>query len=95
MNLRFCLLEQGYNPSKNPQGHPQNVMEGFGIKYKYAIPQSAGGQWWFIGCENTPKNLPPCISEMKIGNYHDLIGYGLSKEIADDLTRSNIVKDSI
>tara|TARA_R100000541_G_scaffold58953_1_gene71194 strand:- start:38 stop:247 length:210 start_codon:yes stop_codon:yes gene_type:complete len=68
MKIRFCLLEQGYNASKNPQGHAQKVMEDLGIKYEKATPQSLFDCWIFEGCYNIPEVLPPCV---KLSNNKD------------------------
>lgn len=87
-NLRFSMQTQWFDASKNPQGHAQKVIEDLGIHYKYAIPQSVADQWWFLSCENIPEELPPCITYMKIETYQELVGFGLSQEMADELTRS-------
>ena len=59
--LRFCMMEQHYAQVK---GHPQEVMRNLGIKYKYAIPQSLGDQWWFIDCEYNCE-LPSYLTVME------------------------------
>ena len=51
--------------SKNTN-HPQKVINDLGITYKQAIPQSLGDQWWFIGCENIPEDLPAYIKKTTI-----------------------------
>lgn len=65
MEIKFCLLEQGFNSSKNPQGHAQKVMKDLGIEYDEARPESLFDCWIFKGCRNVPDELPPCIQISK------------------------------
>lgn len=69
--------------------HAQKVMASLGITYQHATPQSMADQWWFWNCENLPAELPPYLSELKT-SPHDAIGYGLSKEDADNINRAAI-----
>ena len=77
-----------YNMYGSPDGHPQKIMAGLGIKYQVAVPQSMGDQWWFFNCENIPSPLPDYLEELtgldkKPLNPYELVGYGLSIKDAD------------
>ena len=61
MKIRFCLMEQGFHPESNPQGHALKVMKDLGIKYESARPESLFDCWIFKGCTNVPDELPPCV----------------------------------
>ena len=61
MKIKFCMLEQGYHPDNNPQGHPQKIMRELGIEWDESIPESLFDCWIFKGCTNVPDKLPPCI----------------------------------
>lgn len=78
-HLRYCM-------QRAPNGHPQRVMRELGITYKYATPQSIYDQWWFWNCENVPETLPKFIKVLDL-NPMDCIGYGLSKEEAESLSK--------
>lgn len=77
MNLKFELY--GWEGK-----HPLKVMEGLGITYQHATPQSMTDQWWFWNCENVPNPLPPMLSVLDL-DPQKCIGYGLSKEDADNI----------
>lgn len=71
-----------------PGKHPQRVMKKLGIKYTHAVPQSMGDQWWFFNCVNIPNPLPPYLEEAH-WVPHECIGYGLSKQMADEIVIIN------
>ena len=79
-HLRFSL----YNDTGL---HAQVAMRQLGITYRYAIPQSLGDQWWFLDCQNVPETLPAHITPMEGFDPQKAVGYGLSQEMADTLTR--------
>lgn len=62
--------------------HAQDFMRLNQIKYQFAVPQSMGDQWWFFNCENYPDPLPEELS-LITQDPEKLIGYGLSKEMAN------------
>ena len=78
MHLRFYM-------HGSPNLHPQQVMKELGITYQHATPQSMGDQWWFWNCQNVPEPLPDYITVLDI-EPHDAIGWGLSKEMADEIS---------
>jgi len=59
-NLRYNL--QGTHMHDNTACPPQDKMKELGITYKKAVPQSICDQWWFLGCDNIPKELPEYIT---------------------------------
>ena len=63
---------------------PQQTMQRLGITYQHSTPQSMGDQWWFWNCENVPEILPEHFSILDVDPIK-CIGYGLSKEKADDI----------
>lgn len=66
--------------------HPQEVMKELRIHYIHATPQSIGDQWWFWCCEQmTLDPLPTYITVMNLGNAFEYIGFGLSKESAQQI----------
>lgn len=67
-------------------GHPQDVMKSLGITYQHATPQTMGDQWWFWNCEGDPDPLPGYLTELNI-NPMECIGYGLSKEMAEKISK--------
>lgn len=81
-HLRFNMMEAGINCKENR--HPQIVMKELGIIYQHATPQSMGDQWWFWNCENLPNELPSYLEELML-NPMDCVGYGLSKEDAENI----------
>lgn len=78
-HLRFCMWTAYESGAKN---HPQQVMKELGITYQHATPQSMGDQWWFWNCENMPKELPEYL-KVTDWNPMEMIGWGLSKEVAE------------
>lgn len=66
--------------------HAQEIMIDLGINYVYAIPQSIADCWWFLGCRDVPEDLPSFITDMRDFDPHKAIGWGLSKEMADNLS---------
>ena len=64
--------------------HPQKIMEGLGITYQHATPQSVGDQWWFWNCESTPEILPEGLTELKVDPMK-CVGFGLNKENAEKI----------
>lgn len=82
MHLKFCAMTAGINCGE--ERHPQIVMKELMITYQHATPQSIGDQWWFWNCENIPDNLPKFITELEIDPMQ-CIGFGLSKEAAEDI----------
>jgi hypothetical protein len=81
-DLQLCLY--GMYDAKDTR-HAQVAMKDLGIKYLYAVPQSVADCWQFFCCENVPEVLPPFITEMNKMPYHERIGWGLSKEMADNI----------
>ena len=81
MHLRFDVYGQSI---AGDDRYAQTVMRDLGIIYSHATPQSMGDQWWFWNCNNVPSPLPPHFSVLEI-NPHECIGYGLSKEEADEI----------
>lgn len=66
--------------------HPQIVLKELGINYKFAIPQSLYDSWWLFGCSDVPSELPEFITAKDFGDYHKLVGWGLSAEMAEKLS---------
>lgn len=64
--------------------HAQVVMEELGITYQRATPKSIGDQWWFWNCSNVPDTLPRYLTPLGL-SPHDAVGYGLSREMADEI----------
>lgn len=64
---------------ERPTGHPVEVVDGLGIKYKLAAPQTVFDAWVFLCCENVPNPLPPYLTEINIGPA-DMVGFGLSED---------------
>ena len=77
-HLRYDLMGAG------AKGHPQTVMKELGIIYQHATPQSMHDCWQFWNCKNVPDDLPPFLSEFK-RDPMTMIGYGLSKEVAEKI----------
>lgn len=69
--------------------HAQKVMAKLGITYQHATPQSIADCWWFWNCENVPGELPPYLSELNM-DPREAIGYGLSKDQADEIAAWNV-----
>ena len=65
-------------------GHPQKYIKDLGISYRYAIPQPILDCWWFLGCENVPTDTP-YIAELVVGSYEELLGFGLDKNMVNEL----------
>ena len=65
--------------------HAQIMMRDLGIEYMYAVPQSISDSWEFWCCENVPKKLPKYIESFE-ANPFDHIGYGLDKEMAQNIS---------
>lgn len=83
MHLNYDMMTAGINCGENR--HAQTVMKELGITYQHATPQSMADSWWFWNCENVPAEMPKYLTELKV-NPHDAIGYGLSKQLADDIS---------
>lgn len=81
-DLRFSLYG-AYDAGE--ARHAQAVIKELGISYVFAIPQSIADQWWFLGCNNVPEALPAFITDMEIAEPHELVGYGMSIEMANEL----------
>lgn len=64
--------------------HPQDVMRTLGITYAHATPQSMGDQWWFWKPQGLPDVLPSYL-EVFLDDPMESVGYGLSKEKAEEL----------
>lgn len=86
MHLRYSIMTASIDCKENR--HPQTVMEELGITYQHSTPQSIADQWWFWNCENVPATLPKFLEELNVKPY-DVIGYGLSKEMADQILGIN------
>lgn len=82
MHLKFDMIA-AYK--KGIKEHPQEAMTLLGIKYQHATPQSLGDCWWFWNCKNIPEPLPEYLSDLNIADPHTAIGWGLSKEDADEI----------
>lgn len=80
-DLRYSYMEA--HDCKEDR-HAQEVMRELGIIYQYAVPQSLGDQWHFWNCKNAPSPLPAFLTEIGV-DPHEMIGYGLSKEMADSI----------
>ena len=83
MHLSYCMRSAD---EAGVTGHPQQVMRQLGITYQHATPQSMNDSWWFWNCENIPNPLPVYLSDLKIKDPHDYVGYGLLKEDADAIS---------
>lgn len=70
--------------------HAQEVIKELGIEYVFAIPQSIADQWWFLGCSKVPSILPGFIKDMEVREPRELVGYGLSIEMADELKKRRL-----
>lgn len=62
-HLRYDIY--GAHLNHKETRHPQEVMLELGITYEQAVPQSICDQWWFLGCENIPNEVPDFLSEIK------------------------------
>lgn len=82
MHLRFGCMTAGIKCNENR--HPQVVMRELGITYQHATPQSIADQWWFWNCQGVPRDLPEFLSILEV-NPMECIGYGLSKEDAEEI----------
>jgi hypothetical protein len=66
--------------------HPQRMMNRLGNTYQHATPQSIGDQWWFWNCENIPNPLPEHFSILNCKDPFEMVGYGISEEIAKEIS---------
>jgi hypothetical protein len=82
MNLRYDCY--GASIKGKETRHPQVVMLELGISYAHATPQSMCDQWWFWNCIGVPVDMPVFLKPLNL-NPHDQIGYGLSREEADNI----------
>lgn len=67
---------------------PQKRMREIGFTYLFAVPQSIADCWCFYGCEirKDKFKLPHDLASVGLKKSpHELIGYGLTKEMADRL----------
>ena len=83
MHLKFDLMYGATDGEIRP-GHPQKVMRELGIKFQYMTPQTIFDEWWFWNCQNIPNPLPPFLSILSVDPM-DMIGRGLSKEVAIEI----------
>lgn len=83
-HLRFDCRYGVLNGEETPKGHPKEIMKRLGITYQHATPQSMADQWWFWNCENMPDELPPYLEFLDLDPI-GMIGYGLSKEKAEEI----------
>jgi hypothetical protein len=83
MHLRFSMMSAFYC---NEKRHPQVVMKELGIAYQHSTPQSIADQWWFWNCENVPETLPKYLDVLSVDPM-ECVGYGLSKEDAEKITK--------
>lgn len=67
--------------------HAQDYLKYKGITYIHSVPQSMGDCWWFYLPKNLPKKLPKWLS-VKDVNPFEHVGYGLSEEDAEEITKS-------
>lgn len=81
MNLTYQYNEAF---DRGERRHAQEVMESLGITYQKSTPRSLTESYWFWGCKNVPKRLPPYIHELGI-TPRQAIGHGLSKGDAEAL----------
>ena len=65
--------------------HAQKFMKRIGVKYGLAVPQSMFDCWQFYMCEYDSGSLPSFVKVVDDKNPHDSIGFGLSKEMADEI----------
>ncbi len=89
-HLRYDLTEASFECNENR--HAQKVMKELGITYQHSTPQSMGDQWWFWNCENLPDKLPAYLTPLNL-NPMECIGYGLSKEDAENILDYNSKKN--
>jgi len=82
MNLRYDLLTADFDHGITK--HAQQMMRELGITYTHSTPQSVSDAWWFWNCKNVPAELPSYFSVLK-NTPHEAIGWGVSKEEADDI----------
>ncbi len=75
-----------YDMYRAPEGHPVTVMHDLGITYQHRTPQSLSDEWWFWNCSNVPKPLPKYLRALDV-DPHEAVGYGLSQEDADKITK--------
>ena len=66
--------------------HAQTIIDGLGISYQIAVPQSIIDSWHFWGCENVPKDLPDFIVASDLDPM-EYIGWGLSAKDAASLVK--------
>ena len=83
MHLRFNYMTAQIDC--NEHRHACKVMEELGITYQRSTPQSMGDQFWFWNCENVPEKLPEYLTELKVNNPAEYVGFGLSKEDAESI----------
>ena len=79
MHLRFTF-------GMGAKGHPKTVLKELGITYIHVTQKSSYDQWWFGGCENVPSELPEFLVPLNFDPM-DYIGYGLSRDIAEQICK--------
>ena len=90
MNLVYDLMCA--NMDHKEMRHAQEVMKDLGITYHHATPQSMGDCWQFWVCKDVPKDLPEYLTEVKT-NPMQHVGYGLTKEMAEEIVKLNGVSE--
>jgi hypothetical protein len=80
----------GYYAHTGKPRHAQKVMGDLGITYQLATPQSVADQWWFWNCQNVPDELPPYLTDLSF-TPHEMVGYGLSQEEADEIVEASVL----
>lgn len=83
MHLRYDYTAAAFECKENR--HAQLVMKELGITYQLSTPQSMGDQFWFWNCENIPEKLPVYLTELKVEDPFKMVGYGISKEDAQNI----------
>ncbi len=83
MHLRFDYMTAQIDCGENRNAC--EVMAELGITYQRSTPQSMGDQFWFWNCENVPEKLPEYLTELKVNDPGEYVGYGLSEEDAESI----------
>lgn len=89
--LRFCIQGAG---AEGYKGHPQEVLQGLGIEYSYAVPQSISDSWHFWNPHPLPEKLPPFL-RVSEEDPKSFIGYGLDESLAQEIENAAEALESV
>ena len=76
--------------------HPEKVMLQIGVDYTHSTPQTIYDKWIFWNCRALPRIPPGPLPEFltPLGNQDPFywVGFGVSRENAEDISRYDIAK---